>query len=332
MAMKASDLGERGVIDLIWRAISKHGGVRPSGVALPHPDDATALEMERGGFLLMKSDTFVKRTDAPRGMRHRSMGRKALVMNISDLSAKGAEPLAFLFSLGLPRGYDHRRIEELVRGLAEASSEYRIPILGGDVCESKELFVAGFATGRAQRLVRRSGAAPGDIVAVTGPFGDTSSALRILLGGLKAPQKLRRRVLRSIYEPSARLGLGIRLAQAGVVTSSMDSSDGLAYTLNELARSSRVGMRISSLPASSDALEFARLNDIDLKDLVFFGGEEYEIVYTVAREKWDDALRVSRESGGHLIGIGEVVPGSAVTSLEDGVEVPVPPKGWEHLK
>lgn len=332
MEMKASDLGERGIIELIWRVLSEHGGFKPSKIPLPHPDDATAIEMEGGKYLLMKSDTFVKRTDAPRGMRHRSMGRKALVMNISDLAAKGAEPLAFLFSLGVPRGYDARRIEELVQGLAEASREYGVPILGGDVCESKELFVAGFATGAAKRIVRRSGATPGDIVAVTGPFGDTAAALRILLEGLEAPPRLRRKALRSIYEPSARLGLGRRLAEAGVVTSSMDSSDGLAFTLNELARSSKVGMRISSIPASPVALELSRLHRLNVSDLVFFGGEEYEIVYTVSRGKWEDALRISRESGGHLIGIGEVILGSAVIYSEGGAEVPVPPKGWEHLK
>lgn len=330
--MRASDLGERGIIDLIWRVLSSHGLSGASKEALPHPDDAAALEIGGGGYTLLKSDTFVKRTDAPKGMRHRSMGRKALVMNISDLAAKGAKPVAFIFSLGVPRSYDSRRIEELVQGLAEASREYGAPVLGGDVCESKELFVAGFAIGTAARVVRRSGAATGDIVAVTGPFGDTGAALRILLDGLDVPASLRRKVLRSLFEPSARLEQGRMLAEAGVVTSSMDSSDGLAFTLNELARSSGVGMRVSSLPASQCALEISRVKGINASDLVFFGGEEYEIVYTVRRDRWEDALRISREAGGHLIGIGEVVQGSGVTYTGGGVVTTIPPKGWEHLK
>jgi thiamine-monophosphate kinase len=332
MEMKASDLGERGIIDLIWSVLSEHRTAPAHGEALPHPDDATAIWSSDGGMLLLKSDTFVKRTDAPRGMRHRDMGRKALVMNISDLAAKGAEPIAFLFSLGVPRGYPSRHIEELARGLAEASKEYSVPILGGDVCESRELFVAGFAAGRARRAVRRAGASPGDIVAVTGPFGDTAAALRILLGRLDAPPSLRRRILRSVYKPSAQLKLGRQLAEANLVTSSMDSSDGLAFTLNELARSSGVGFRIGSLPISPAALEFSHLHGIKQSDLVFYGGEEYEIVYTVARRSWEAALASSKGSGGTLIGIGEVIRGTEVTFAEGGKEVLLPPKGWEHLK
>jgi thiamine-monophosphate kinase len=332
MELKASDLGERGIIELIWKTLSERGAANARETPLPHPDDATAIRIGDGRCLLLKSDTFVKRTDAPKGMRHRDMGRKALVMNLSDLAAKGAEPLAFLFSLGVPRGYASKHIEGLVQGLAEASEEYGIPILGGDVCESRELFVAGFATGTAKRVVSRSGASPGDIVAVTGPFGDTAAALRILLGGLEAPPKLRRDLLRSVYRPSARLKLGKRLAEEGVVTSSMDSSDGLAFTLNELAKSSGVGMRIGSLPLSPTALEFSRFNGINPSDLVFFGGEEYEIVYTVARGTWEAALKSSRASGGCLIGIGEVIKGSKVTYAEAGKETLLPSKGWEHLK
>lgn len=330
--MKASDLGERGIIDLIWKAISDRGAPNSGETPLPHPDDATAIRVHGGSYLVLKTDTFVKKTDAPRGMRHHCMGRKALVMNISDLAAKGAEPLAFLFSLGVPRGYDSTRIEELARGLAEASREYGIPILGGDVSESRELFVAGFAAGTAKRVVSRSGASPGDIVAVTGPFGNTAAALRILLKGAEAPRKLRKVLLESIYRPSARLRQGRRLAEEGAVTSSMDSSDGLAFTLNELAKSSRVGMRISSLPLSPEALEFSSLHQLNASDLAFFGGEEYEIVYTVAKDRWAGALKISRDSGGHLIGIGEVVEGSGVTYMEGRSEFPLPSKGWEHLK
>jgi len=331
MEMKASDLGERGIIDLIWRVLSVHGSADARRGALPHPDDATAVRMN-GSLFLLKSDTFVKRTDAPRGMRHQDMGRKTLVMNLSDLAAKGAEPLAFLFSLGVPRGYSAKRIEGLVQGLAEASEEYGVPILGGDVCESRELFIAGFAAGRADRVVRRSGASPGDVVAVTGPFGDTAAGLRILLGRLVAPPKLRRRLLQKVYRPSPRLKLGRKLAEAGCVTSSMDSSDGLAFTLNELARSSGVGMKIGSLPVSPAALEFSQIHSLNPTDLVFFGGEEYEIVYTVARNRWEEALELSGAVGGRLMGIGEVVEGSRVVYLEGEREVPLPPKGWEHLK
>lgn len=329
--MKVSSLGERGVIEMIWSIIERQCNENPQTLVLPPPDDASAIEVGDGTCLVLKTDMFVKRTDAPRGMKHNQMGAKALVMNISDLAAKGALPKAFLFSLGVPRNYRVDRLHSLVAGLCSASVEYGAPILGGDVGESRDLVVAGFAVGRAKKLVRRSGAAPGDIVAATGNFGDTGAAFKILLGGMNAPTSLRRRLCNSVYRPRARLAVGLAVAESCAATSSMDSSDGLAFTLNELAGASHVGLAIDSLPISENALEFARTNNLNPRDLALFGGEEYEIIYTVKEERWEDAQRAVRGVKGELLRIGKVVGGHGVTIRDGSAEITVPAKGWEHL-
>jgi len=223
-------------------------------------------------------------------------------------------------------------VRSLISGINAAALEYGAPVLGGDVGEARDLIVAGFAVGFSRHLVKRSGASPGDIVAVTGPFGDTSAAYKILLKEMKAPQPLRKTLCRSVYEPRARLEVGIALAESGLVTSSMDSSDGLAFTLNELAKSSDVGFVIDSLPISKSAKDFASLNKLSPEDLALFGGEEYEIVVTVKKGAWKRALGAARYVGGDLIRMGEVVSGKKVVMTKGKKEIPIPAKGWEHLK
>jgi thiamine-monophosphate kinase len=331
--MKVSQLGERGVIDLIWSVIKKEGGSKSlKELVLPPSDDASAVRLEDGRYLVLKTDMFVKHTDAPKGMHHRQMGAKAVTINISDLAAKGAYPFAFLFSLGLPKNYNESNVRSLISGINAAARQYGAPILGGDVGEARDLIVAGFAAGFSRHPVKRSGAHIGDIVAVTGPFGDTAAAYKILLEGLKAPQPLRKTLCRSVFEPRARLEVGVALVDSGLVTSSMDSSDGLAFTLNELAIASNVGLIIDNPPISKSALQFASLHKLSAEDLALFGGEEYEIVVTVKKGGWDTVLNAAKNVGGNLIRIGEVISGKKVVMIKGSKEVPIPARGWEHLK
>ncbi|MGQ9759257.1 MAG: thiamine-phosphate kinase [Candidatus Methanomethylicaceae archaeon] len=328
--MTVSDLGERGVIDLIWSIMEKDG--HASGQILPLSDDASALQLKDGSYLVLKTDMFVEMTDAPRGMLPHQIGKKAVTMNISDLAAKGAKPSAFLFSLGLPRGYPKRDLRDLISGISASTKEYGAQVLGGDVGEAKDLIISGFAVGFAKNLIKRSGASPGDIVAVTGEFGETAAAYKILLEGMKAPRRLKEELCRSVYEPRAKLEVGLALAESGLVSSSMDSSDGLAFTLNELSKSSRASFRINRIPVSERALKFSSLHKISPEDLALFGGEEYELVLTIKKEGWEEALRIAERAGGTLIRIGEVVQGSKVVFVGESGETEIPPKGWEHLR
>jgi thiamine-monophosphate kinase len=328
--ISVSDLGERGVIELIWSIMEKDGHL--SGQVLPPSDDASAILLNDGSYLVLKADMFVKMTDAPRGMLPFQMGAKAVAMNVSDLAAKGARPSAFLFSLGLPRNYPQEDLRDLISGISSAAKGYGAQVLGGDVGEARDLIISGFAVGSARNLIKRSGASPGDLVAVTGHFGSTAAAYKILLEGLRAPRSLRRALCRSVYEPRAKPRLGVALAESGAITSSMDSSDGLAFTLNELSKSSRVSFRITNIPISREACEFASIHNISPEDLALYGGEEYELVVTVRRGGWEEAVRAAEGAGGELIRIGEVLPGNKVFLVRGAEEVEIPPKGWEHLK
>jgi thiamine-monophosphate kinase len=180
--------------------------------------------------------------------------------------------------------------------------------------------------------MRRSGARPGDIVAVTGYFGKTSSGLKILLNGLSPPEELRQPLVESVLMPKARLREGLALAEIGAVTSSIDSSDGLAWSLHELSKASRVGFMIENVPVAPEVQVFAEKYALDPVDLSLYGGEEYELVVTVKPELWDRAREVLSGFKTPLIRIGKVIEEEEIKVRINGETKVVEGMGWEHFR
>jgi thiamine-monophosphate kinase len=216
------------------------------------------------------------------------------------------------------------------RGLDEGAREYGAYVVGGDTNECDDLVIACylFGTARRQLMVHRSGARPGDVVAVTGEFGSTSAGLQALTTGADIPSSLRKALAASVYCPKARLKEGIALSQARALTASMDSSDGLAWSLYEIARASSVGIELDHVPISESALRYARIMRIDATNLALYGGEEFELVVCLKRATAKRALRRVRS----LHAIGRVTRDEGnVTRLREGKPTPVESRGWEHL-
>jgi thiamine-monophosphate kinase len=124
----------------------------------------------------------------------------------------------------------------------------------------------------------------------------------------------------------------VALAASGAATSSMDSSDGLAISLHDMSRSSGLGYVVEYVPVAEEALEFARIHGLSATDLALYGGEEYELVFTVRPDGVSEARGAVEGAGSRLIEIGRVVAGRKITYLEDGVEKPVAFGGWEHFR
>ena len=178
----------------------------------------------------------------------------------------------------------------------------------------------------------RSGAKPGDIVAVTGCFGKTASGLKILLNGLDASEEMRRVLVESVLLPHARLDEGLALGQSGVVTASIDSSDGLSWSLYEIGKASNVGFLISNVPIAEEVEEFARMNSLDPLELVFHGGEEYELVLTIKPMLLKRAKEAVEKVGGKLLQIGKVTAGKRIFLEINGRKRVIEPHGYEHFK
>ncbi|TET58607.1 thiamine-phosphate kinase [Candidatus Bathyarchaeota archaeon] len=325
----ARKLGEREIIEIMWQHLE-----RAPNMSVPFGDDVSALDFQDNNLVVMKTDMLVGRTDVPPGMNFWQAARKAVVMNISDLASKGVRPSALLVSLGIRPDLTEEDVKQIAEGLNAGAREYGTYVFGGDTSETLDLIVsvAVFGLARKEKLMLRSGAQPGDVLATTGEFGLSASGLKILKGGLTAPTTLRQKLAEAVLMPRARLKEGLILSETGAVTSSIDSSDGLAWSLFEISRSSGVGFVVDNLPIAQETHEFARIHDLNPVELSLYGGEEYELVVTVKPELWGDVERAVKQSGGKLIRIGETTKSRSIfLKLEDQL-VEIEARGYEHFR
>ena len=326
---KVSELGERKIIEIIKSRLETM-----PGMPVPFGDDVSAVQFSGSTVAVLKTDMLVGKTDVPPGMILRQAARKAVVMNVSDFAAKGVSPIAVLVALGLPRSCTEEDVKQIGLGLNEGAREYGAHVIGGDTGEASDLVIScslfGFCDSRT--LVKRSTAKPGDIVAVTGKFGKTAAGLKILLEHRVVPKKIEKPLVDAVYLPKARLKEGIALAETGALTASVDSSDGLAWSLHELSIASYVGFRIDNVPLASEAIEFARTFGLNPLELGLYGGEEYELVVTVKPDSWNKAEAAMEKIGSRLFRIGTVTKEKKL-ELKTGTKTStILPKGWEHFK
>ena len=323
------NLGERKIIEII----QSHLDLLPK-MPIPFGDDVSAYDIGNSNLAVLKTDMLVDKTDVPPKMNLWQASRKAIIMNISDFAAKGVKPLAILVSLGLPRTLKEKDIEQIGRGLNAGAREYGAYIIGGDTNEASDLVISLSLFGMAKKdeLTLRSGAKPGNLVAVTGSFGKTAAGLKILLDSLEAASKIRKILVESVLMPHARLKEGLTLSKTKAVTAAIDSSDGLAWSLHEIANASKVGFLINKLPIAKEAEEFAEINRLDPLELTLYGGEEYELVLTIKPNLWRKAKKAVEKVGGKLLSIGKVTAERQVLIEINGKRRVVEPRGWEHFK
>ena len=322
--INAEALGERKIINMILKRLEQM-----PDMPIPFGDDVSAVDLGNGRLAVIKTDMLVGKTDVPPEMNMTQVARKAIVMNISDLAAKGVKTIALLVSLGIPKDMAEKEIRQIGEGLNTGAREYDAYILGGDTNEASDLIISCSALGVAEksRLMLRSGAVPGDIVAVTGEFGKTASGLQILLGKMSPPMRLRKKLVDSVLVPKARLSEGLALARTSAVTASIDSSDGLAWSLHELSRASNVGFTIDHVPMAKEVEDFAKLYSVDPVQLCLYGGEEYELVVTVKPEVFE---KVTKKVP--LTRIGYTTATKSLTLKIHKKQIPIEAKGWEHFK
>lgn len=287
-------------------------------------NDAEAVRVGNR-LLVSKVDTLVYGTDVPPGMSPRKAARKAAVACVSDFAAKGVRPRWALVSVTAPESCTARTHGLMADGLADAADAYGFKVLGGDTNRGAEISITvcmmGLAKGmfprrdaptgpgywkRPPAIPFRGGASPGDRVFATGPFGLPAAGLYAISHGVPGP----RGALRAVMEPRARLDFGARAAP--YLSSTMDSSDGLSTTLNEMASRSGVAIIVDCDPAADGVAEFAAKHGLDPDSLVYHGGEEYEIVFTLRPGGINDIFSAIRDTRTPLTPIGRVEEGEGV--------------------
>lgn len=332
-------LNEEEIIEVIWKILSDFRSQWPLRLsqrdkksADPFSDDVVWIKDRKRSerLIVAKADMIVSSTDVPKQMSPRQISFKAVTSCVSDFAAKGVKPSFGIVSIALPRVSSTKEfVTGLAMGLRSACLAYRICLLGGDTNESQAETVIDFCLfGFADRIVRRDGAKVGDLVAVSGPFGLQASGLKILLEAdstkFASSNSFRRRAVASVLNPVAKLEVGLEASKH--LTSSIDSSDGLALSLYQLAEASKVSFELDQIPIAPGVEKFARENSLNPLNLALFGGEEYELVCTL-----NESERKLMESKGFTV-IGRVAEEATrkmpLVKYEGKV---VPRKGWIHL-
>jgi thiamine-monophosphate kinase len=293
------------------------------GVVLGPGDDAAVLRPTPGEDLVATVDAVVAGVHFDRRFSPADVGWKALAVNLSDLAAMGARPLAALVALGLPRGTASATVGGIARGLGACARTFGVAVVGGNVSRANALSLTVTVLGAVPegRAVLRSGARPGDLVAVTGTLGDAALGLRP--GAARALARRQRR-------PLPRLAAGRALA--GVVRAAIDVSDGLVQDLGHLCRASRVGARIGAheLPLSP-AYRRAVARHADPWRAALAGGEDYELVVAIPPAGLAAAQVAAARAGTALTVIGRFVRGRGVRIVGPRGEALSAPAGYDHL-
>lgn len=285
-------------------------------------DDAGAFRI-KDEWIVLTNDMLVESTDVIPSMSPEDIGFRAVTMNASDLSAMGAKPIYFAFSIGLKEN-DEKLSRRIFRGINQALEHYGMSLISADTNSSKELVIDGIAVGIARKLMLRRNARAGELVCVTGDLGKPLSALLIELKNLDADESMRKTIYEKLLRPLARVEEGIKLSEFSKCA--IDISDGLAKELKAIENASKAGIVIfqDKLPISDEVREFCRINGLDEHMIAMNSGEEYELVFTIERDR-------VKELDIDFTVIGEVVEKRGVWVRKEGKVEEIRDFSWRHF-
>jgi len=298
-----------GEFELIRRYFQRPGGVNPA-VALGIGDDCALLQPAPGTQLAISSDMLVEGHHFFPDVDPEALGHKALAVNLSDLAACGARPLAFTLALSLPRA-DEAWLAGFARGLFALADAHGCTLMGGDTTRGPlNICITVFGEVPSGQALLRSGGRPGDELWVSGTLGDARLALEALQDKRKlAPEVLKTARLR-LERPAPRVALG--LALRGIATAAMDLSDGLAGDLGHLLQASGCGAQLEAAVLSPLlAAHDASLDDATRLGLVLGGGDDYELLFSAPEAQQNAVQAAGQAAGVALTRIGrlEAEPG-----------------------
>jgi thiamine-monophosphate kinase len=293
-------------------------------------DDCAVLAPTPGMQLCVSSDMLVEGRHFLGTVPPQRLGHKALAVNLSDLAACGAEPLAFTLALALPRA-DEAFLTGFAEGLWALADAHGIDLVGGDTTAGPlNICITVLGQVPTGQALLRSGACAGDELWVSGTLGDARAALEVFRGTLEVPGDAFNSLRRAMELPAPRVALGQRLR--GVASSAIDVSDGLLGDLGHVLRRSEVGARldVDALPRST---QLAALPPAVQRECLLHGGDDYELLFTAAAAQRQAVLAAARESGVPVSCIGRIDAGREVVVTNGrGQALDVARGGFDHFK
>ncbi len=312
-----------GEFDLIARYFTRPTPMAALGVG----DDCALLQPAPGTQLAISSDMLVDGRHFFPDVDPFTLGHKALAVNLSDLAACGAKPLAFTLALSLPR-IDETWLASFSRGLLVLADAHGCELVGGDTTQGPlNICITVFGevpvvAGQSQALLR-SGARAGDDIYVSGTLGDARLALEALRGHIALPPALLSDARSRLEQPTPRVALGQALR--GVASAAIDVSDGLLGDLGHVLRLSKVGASVEAsvvagLMAATRHPEWSSqlLPSTTLQEYVLAGGDDYELAFTAPPAARGAVAAAARQCGTPVtrIGVIEAQPGLRVRGAD----------------
>lgn len=332
------ELGEFGLIERLKRRLGRTRAIGEGGaVRVGIGDDAAVLQPNAGHEIVATLDSLLEGVHFRRDWsRAADIGWKALAVNVSDIGAMGARPLGALVSLALPSGTPVKWVDALYAGLGECAGAYECPVVGGDTVRSPStiaITVAVIGAVTPGRAVLRSGARRGDLLCVTGTLGESGAGLALLERGSHDLVRRYRRAVEWHRRPHPPVEAGHALAEAGLATAMMDLSDGLGSDLRHIAKASGVGAKIEGarLPVSDTAREAARELGADAVRWALFGGEDYQLLFTVQEKRFPEVPRALGPLGVTATIVGKVTARGVTLTGADGRSRTLRPEGFSHF-
>lgn len=301
-------------------------------------DDAAVIEGPRGTAWLVTTDIFAEGVHFERGWADwKTLGKKALLVNISDIAAMGGAPWFYFVSIGCPKDVSEKDLMDLFDGMKQVAGGNDMILAGGDTTASKNgLFVSITVIGNTpkENVIYRKGARPGDKIFVSGAFGGSAAGLECLKKGLK-DKKYSNLIERHLL-PEPRLKLAYWLSKNKCASAMIDVSDGLKGDLDHIAEESGVGYKLfaEKVPADEGVKKMADELGLNALELVLAGGEDYELIFTMNKEEEKKFFELSSRDdlGCRVTEIGEVVDDAGVGVILDerGEEVKLAHWGFVH--
>ena len=315
-----------GEFDLIARYFTRPARRAVLGVG----DDCALLAPAPGMQLAVSSDMLVEGRHFLSTVAPALLGHKALAVNLSDLAACGAEPLAFTLALALPR-MDEAFVAHFAQGLFALADQHGIELVGGDTTAGPlNICITVFGQVPPDQALLRSGAQVGDDIWVSGLLGDARLALEVFRGTVATTGDAFASLRRAMEQPQPRVALGMALRS--VASSAIDISDGLIGDLQHVLKRSEVGaiIEVDALPRSTVLAQ--QTQALQLECLIA-GGDDYELLFTAPPARRDAVQGAAQQAGVKVTRCGQITAGSAL-AIVDGQGQPLPQsfRAFDHFK
>jgi len=334
-------VGEFGLISRFQSHLKQSSNQTILGIG----DDCAVYKTDKNRYQVVSTDALVEGVHFDlKSHSAKTLAKKSLAVNLSDIAAMGAEPKFALISIAIPKTLSTNFLDQFYKGLNQVSNEFKIEIIGGDTVSSpKHLFINIAILGEANRnrLFTRKGASPGDKIYVTGCLGDSSLGLKILSSPKrkwKGSQTWKKFLINKHLSPTPRVVISKILANSKLkITAMIDISDGLLQDLEHICKQSNVGANIneSSLPMSDSFIKFTNFNSLQTNRYVLSGGEDYELLFTLSPESVKNLMPYLKSTDVPVTYIGEITDtlGKVFLIKNDGkTKTLQKPEGFNHFK